>query len=59
MILSILNSNAKFIYCALDSAIDILPNGHIAIKQICTLENPDNKDIYFNFTTHEFYFNED
>lgn len=59
MILSILNSNAKFIYCTLDSAIDILPNGHIAIKQIFTLENPDNKDIYFNFETQTFYLGND
>lgn len=29
--------------------------GQIAVEQICTLENPDGKDIFFNFTTHEFY----
>ena len=33
--------------------------GQIAIDEICTLENPDGKDIFFNFTTHEFYINED
>lgn len=29
--------------------------GQIAVEQICTLENPDGKDIFFNFTTQTFY----
>lgn len=34
-------------------------DGQIAISEICNLENPDGKEIFFNFTTHEFYINED
>lgn len=29
--------------------------GQIAIDKICTLENPDGKEIYFNFETQTFY----
>ncbi len=29
--------------------------GQTAINQICTLENPDEKDVYYNFETKEFY----
>ena len=29
--------------------------GQTAIFEICDLENPDGKEIYFNFETHEFY----
>lgn len=29
--------------------------GQIAISEICTLENPDGKEIYFNFETKQFY----
>jgi hypothetical protein len=29
--------------------------GQTAIEQICTLENPDEKDVYYNFETQEFY----
>lgn len=29
--------------------------GQIAISEICPLENIEEKDIYFNFTTREFY----
>lgn len=30
--------------------------GQTAIKQVCTLNNPDEKDVYYNFETQEFYF---
>ena len=29
--------------------------GQVAIEQICTIENPDQKDIYYNFETQTFY----
>lgn len=29
--------------------------GQVAIEQICTIENPDQKDIYYNFETKTFY----
>ena len=41
------------------SVFNDVENGHIAIQQICTLENPDNKEIYFNFETQQFYLQND
>ena len=32
--------------------------GQTAISEICELENPDNKEIYFNFETRQFYIKE-
>jgi hypothetical protein len=29
--------------------------GQVAITEMCTLENPDNLDIYYNFETQTFY----
>ena len=29
--------------------------GQVAITEICTLENPEQKDIFFNFETKTFY----
>jgi hypothetical protein len=29
--------------------------GQIAVEEICTLENPELKDIYYNFETKTFY----
>jgi hypothetical protein len=29
--------------------------GQVAITEICTIENPEQKDIFFNFETQEFY----
>jgi hypothetical protein len=29
--------------------------GQVAITEICTIENPEQKDIFFNFETKEFY----
>ena len=29
--------------------------GQTAIEQICTIENPELKDIYFDFETQTFY----
>jgi adenylate cyclase class IV len=29
--------------------------GQVAIEQICTIENPEQKDIYYNFETKQFY----
>lgn len=29
--------------------------GQVAIEQICTIENPELKDIYYNFETQTFY----
>lgn len=33
-------------------------SGQVAIEQICTIENPNQKDIYYNFETQTFYLNE-
>ena len=30
-------------------------SGQVAIEQICTIENPEQKDIYYNFETKQFY----
>ncbi len=32
--------------------------GQIAIDKICTLLNPDEKDVYYNFITEDFYIDE-
>ena len=52
---TIVNEEGKVLYCRLD-----LPTveGEIAISEICTLENSDGKDIFFNFETQQFYLNE-
>jgi hypothetical protein len=34
---------------------DVVLEGQIAIEQICTIENPELKDIYYNFETKQFY----
>ena len=49
---TIINEQGKVLYCRLD-----LPTveGETAISEICTLENSEGKDIYFNFETHDFY----
>ena len=48
---TIINEQGKVLYCRLD-----LPTveGEIAISEICTLENSEGKDIYFNFQNNEF-----
>ena len=33
--------------------------GQIAISEICNLENPDGKDIFFNFETQQYYISND
>lgn len=33
-------------------------SGQVAIELICTIENPELKDIYFDFETQTFYLNE-
>jgi len=30
-------------------------SGQVAIEQICTLDNPEQKDVYYNFETKTFY----
>jgi hypothetical protein len=30
-------------------------SGQVAITEICTIENPEFKDIYYNFETKTFY----
>lgn len=52
---TIVDEQGKVLYCRLD-----LPTveGEIAIDEICNLENPDGKEIYFNFETEQFYINE-
>lgn len=45
-------STNKVLFSKLDNEV---LEGQIAIEQICTLDNPEGKDIYFNFVTQEFY----
>lgn len=45
-------ATGKVLYCKKDN---IVIDGQVAITQMCTLENPDNLDIYFNFETEQFY----
>ena len=34
---------------------DQVLEGQIAIEKICSIENPEGKDVYYNFETQEFY----
>ena len=52
---TILDQNGKMLFAKHDSQV---LDGQIAIENLCTLENPDNKDIFFNFETQQFYINE-
>ena len=45
-------STSKVLYCKKDDLVD---ENQLAITQMCILENPDNKDIYYNFETQTFY----
>ena len=45
-------ATGKVLYCKKDN---IVIDGQVAITEMCTLENPDNLDIYFNFETEQFY----
>jgi hypothetical protein len=42
----------KVLFAKFDSEV---LEGQIAIEQICTIENPEQKDIYYNFETKQFY----
>ncbi len=46
------HSTGKVLYCKKD---DIVIDGQVAIIEMCTLENPEQKDIFFNFETKQFY----
>jgi len=45
-------STNKVLFSKLDNEV---LESQIAIKQICTIDNPEQKDIYYNFDTNEFY----
>ena len=45
-------ATGKVLYCKKD---DSVVENQIAITQMCTLENPDNLEIYYNFETQQFY----
>ena len=49
---TILDQNGKVLFAKFDNEVI---DGQVAIEQICTIENPDNLDIYFNFETEQFY----
>jgi hypothetical protein len=34
---------------------NVVLEGQIAISEICDLENPEGKEIFFNFGTRQFY----
>lgn len=45
-------STNKVLFAKFDNQV---LSGQVAIEQMCTLENPDGKEIYYNFDTQEFY----
>ena len=49
---TILDQNGKVLFAKYDNEVI---EGQIAINEICTLENPEQKDIFFNFETKTFY----
>jgi hypothetical protein len=53
MIVSIIDLQGKFLYCALKDAITELVDGQIAINKVCTIESEN--EIFYNFETQEFY----
>jgi hypothetical protein len=53
MIVSIIDSQGKFLYCALQSAITELVEGQTAVNEVCTIES--ESEIFYNFETQEFY----
>lgn len=53
---TILNQNGKVLFAKFDNKV---LEGQIAVNKICTLENPENKEIYFNFETQQFYLGND
>jgi hypothetical protein len=40
------------LYCRPDEPTE---SNELAISEMCTLENPEQKDIFFNFETKQFY----
>jgi hypothetical protein len=52
---TILDKNGKVLFAKFDNQV---LEGQIAISEICDLENPEGKEIYFNFETQEFYIKE-
>jgi hypothetical protein len=40
------------LFCKKD---DIVIDGQVAITEMYTIENPEQKDIYYNFETKQFY----
>lgn len=48
-------STSKVLYCKKD---DIVIDGQVAISQMCTIENPEAKEVYFNWETKTFYLNQ-
>jgi hypothetical protein len=49
---TILDLNGKVLFAKFDNEV---LEGQVAIEQICILENPEQKDIFFNFETKQFY----
>jgi hypothetical protein len=49
---TIIDRNGKVLFAKMDSEV---LEGQVAIQQICILENPEQKDIFFNFETKQFY----
>jgi hypothetical protein len=45
-------STNKVLFAKFDSEV---LEGQVAIEEICILENPEQKDIFFNFETKQFY----
>jgi len=45
-------STGRVLYCKKNNSV---VENQVAITEMCTLENPELKDIYYNFETQTFY----
>jgi hypothetical protein len=52
MYIIIEQSTSKVLFAKLDNEV---LEGQIAIQKNCTIDNPEQKDIYYNFITEAFY----
>lgn len=48
-------STGKFLFSSMYNEVN---EDKAPIEKICEIDNPENKDIYFNFETEQFYFKE-
>ena len=53
---TIIDQSGKVLFAKYDNEVIA---GQTAISEICMIENPEDKEIFFNFETHEFYISND